>query len=290
MMKDYPLIFVTGSSSGIGKAIVEHLSRFDFRVIASMRKMHQRRDIFDHLSPEQQKKIRLVALDVTQREQREECVDLLRKDYGPSLTGLINNAGFGLFGALEDCSEEQIRRQMEVNFFAPVLLTKQFLPFLRHSGGRILNISSSMGRFSLPQASLYSASKFALEGMSEGLFYELQSVGVQATTLRLGGFKTPFYDSIEWAEKGTNLRGHYFQQTRQMKSLMNLFAEKGVSGKSERMAKIVHYLLLKKKLAQSYDIGLDSRTLAIAQRFLPQRVWEQVIIKGQNYLERPLNI
>ena len=112
------------------------------------------------------------------------------------LDALVNNAGYGLFGVFEELSEDLIRKQMEVNFFGCVLLTQALLPSIRATRGVILNLSSMLGFFAPPMSSLYCASKFAIEGWSESLHFELAPHGVRVVLIEPGSFNTQFGSNL----------------------------------------------------------------------------------------------
>lgn len=165
-------ILITGSSSGFGKEMVESLAKNGYKVFASMRNTSSRDQIFSHLPQQVQSNIRLIELDVTKKSDLEKVFQEIDKECPAGLDALINNAGYGAYGSLEETSEDQLRAQMEVNFFGLSLLIQELLPLLRKSQGRIINITSYMGQFSIPLGSIYSASKFAVEGLTEGLYYD----------------------------------------------------------------------------------------------------------------------
>jgi short-subunit dehydrogenase len=187
---------LTGASSGFGFLVCRELLKRGWNVFACLRNAEARRNLFTELQKDNGSQLELVDLDLSQAASRSRAIEQLTKS--SSIDCLINNAGFGLFGALEDLSEDQLRHQFEVNFFGLVFLTKALLPKIRESKGRILNLSSTLGFTSIPLAGAYSASKFALEGMSEALFYDLKKSGVQVCLIEPGAFKTQFGQNMQW--------------------------------------------------------------------------------------------
>lgn len=183
---------VTGASSGLGKAIAqEAISRGEF-VTGTFRKPEQAQEFTD-LVPG---KTLGITVDVRQYASLEKLVEESLSVFG-RIDVLVNNAGYGLVGAIEELDEEELRDQMEVNFFGPVFLTQLVLPAMRKQHqGHIFNISSIAGINGTAALAMYNASKFALEGFSEGLKLELKSLGIEVTIVEPGPFRT------DWAGKG----------------------------------------------------------------------------------------
>lgn len=138
-------------------------------VYATMRRANERRAIFEKELATHGNQLYILELDVTSTEDRRAVANALPK----GLDCLINNVGCMFLGALEDCAEEEIRAQFEVNFFAPTLLTQELLPQLREQKGTVINVSSVFGFLTWPLSSVYCASKYALEGLTESLRQEL---------------------------------------------------------------------------------------------------------------------
>jgi len=184
--------FVTGVSSGLGRSIAIAAAQLGHTVIGTLRKESQFKE-FEALFPG---KTIPVLMDVRNLAQCKSVIDKVVSDFG-SIDVLVNNAGYGLIGAVEEFSQEEIRDQMEVNFFGPVQLCQLVLPFMRkQKSGHIFNISSIAGLSGNHALAMYNASKFALEGFSEGLMLETKSLGIQVTIVEPGPFRT------KWAGAG----------------------------------------------------------------------------------------
>jgi NAD(P)-dependent dehydrogenase (short-subunit alcohol dehydrogenase family) len=174
-------VLITGTSSGFGKAAVRHFSREGWNVVATMRRPEEEREL------SRLPGVLVERLDVQDRSSIAPAIDAGIARFG-RIDALVNNAGFGLFGLFEATTPEKIAEQFEVNVFGVMDVTRAILPHFRQNrGGLILNISSGAGVFTLPMLSLYCASKFALEGFSEALSYELASQGIVVKIIEPGG-------------------------------------------------------------------------------------------------------
>ncbi len=205
-------VLITGSSSGFGHDLVGLFLRRGYRVIATLRNASSRRDIFSNELSKYPDKLLIRELDVTRAVDRQALV----KEFG-ELDILINNAGFGLYGAFEDMSETQIRDQFEVNFFSVLNLTHDFLPALKKRSGRVIVLSSAAGYIGVPFGSLYGASKFALEGWAESLWYELKTQGIHITLVEPGQFRTSFSQNMKYAEHFSDPFSPYFKMSKAFK-------------------------------------------------------------------------
>jgi NAD(P)-dependent dehydrogenase (short-subunit alcohol dehydrogenase family) len=168
------VVLVTGASSGIGKACAEHLALYGFRVYAASRS-----------SPE-------LPLDITSEDSVQSAVARIIEAEG-RIDGLVNNAGIGLAGAIEDTTPEEALQQFDTNLFGQLRVIRAVLPHMRRQrSGYIVNIGSIGGLLAIPYQGLYSASKFALEGLTEALRMEVKPFGIHATIIEPGDHRTAF--------------------------------------------------------------------------------------------------
>jgi NAD(P)-dependent dehydrogenase (short-subunit alcohol dehydrogenase family) len=179
-------VLITGASSGFGRATAKFFHQHGWNVIAAMR------------TPEKEKELSglsgvlVTRLDVTRKAEIGDAVAAGIRAFG-QIDVLVNNAGYGSFGALEAAPEDVIRQQFEVNFFGLIEVTKAILAGMRVRGsGVIINVSSIGGRLTFPFSTLYHATKFAVEGMTESLQYELNPLGIRLKLVEPGGYKTEF--------------------------------------------------------------------------------------------------
>ena len=180
------VIFITGASRGFGKLWAEAFLERGDKVAATARNLSALKDLTakygDHVLP--------LQLDVNDRAAGFAAVQKVKAKFG-RIDVLINNAGFGLFGAVEETTEEQARQQMETNFFGLLWMTQAVLPVMREQkSGHIIQVSSVLGLTTMPVLGLYNASKFAVEGLSETLATEVKSQGISVTLVEPNGFST----------------------------------------------------------------------------------------------------
>ncbi|SEW51764.1 SDR family oxidoreductase [Chitinophaga arvensicola] len=179
-------ILITGTSSGIGKATALHFAAQGWNVIATMRQPEKEQELIRH------KNILVTTLDVQQPATINAAIQQGIAHFG-HIDVLVNNAGYGEFGIFESTAREQVSTQFEVNVIGVMDTIRAILPHFRErKAGTILNISSGAGRFTLPLISLYCASKFALEGFSEALAFELAALNITVKIIEPGGTTTNF--------------------------------------------------------------------------------------------------
>lgn len=179
-------IFITGASRGFGKLwAAAFLERGD-KVVATARDLSS----LDDLVKQYGSNILPLQLDVNDRAAGFAAIAKAKQHFG-SINVLINNAGYGLFGSIEETTEQQAREQIETNFFGLLWLTQAVLPVMKEQGhGHIIQLSSALGLVTLPVLGLYNASKFAVEGLSETLATEVKSFGINVTLIEPNGFAT----------------------------------------------------------------------------------------------------
>lgn len=188
-----PVVLITGTSSGIGRASVDRFVQAGWRVAATMRDP-QRSDITEGAN------VRVIALDVTDEASIAAGVAAAVEAFG-RLDALVNNAGYALIGPVEALGTDELRRQFETNVIGLVTLTRHCLPHLRATHGTVVNIASIGGRLAFPYGAAYHGTKFAVEGISEAMRFELAPQGVRVRVVEPGGIRTDFLGrSIQWRE------------------------------------------------------------------------------------------
>ena len=189
-MSENKVWFITGTSSGFGRLLAEEVLAKGERVVATARKPEVLRDLVEKY-PET---ARAIKLDVTNLDDAKNSVAEAVKSFG-RIDVLVNNAGYALVGAVEEASDEQAKQQFDTNFFGVLNVTREALPILRRQkSGHIVNIGSLVGFSAFPLLGLYSASKFALEGLTESLAAEVAPFGIKTMIVEPGPYKTGFAD------------------------------------------------------------------------------------------------
>lgn len=183
-------VLVTGASSGIGQSIARKLAERGYKVFGTARKPDAKsREPFT-----------MVALDVRSDESVRACVDQVLAQAG-RLDVLVNNAGYAMTGAAEETSLDEAKAQFETNFFGLVRMVNAALPGMRAAGaGKIINISSLAGSTAIPYSAFYSATKFAVEGYSEALWYEVRPFGISVSLVEPGFVNTPIGEASPEAQ------------------------------------------------------------------------------------------
>jgi short-subunit dehydrogenase len=191
---------VTGSSSGIGYATSLLLARNRFHTYATMRSIEKSADI-QEIANKERLPLQVIQIDVNDDASIRNSIEKVGSE-NERIDVLVNNAGYGLVGAFEDLSVEEIKSQFETNFFGVIRLTQQVLPIMRkQKSGTIVNVSSGAGRIGFPGMSAYVSSKFALEGLSESMSYELEPFGIKVVIIEPGVIRTNFKKNSVMSKK-----------------------------------------------------------------------------------------
>lgn len=179
--------FIIGASKGLGRAFMEYALQKSYNVSAALRTPDMIADVVKHAS---NKQLLVVKLDVNNRSEIQEAIKATLEKFG-RIDVLINNAGYNLIGPIEEATEDQLREQFETNFFGPVAIIKALLPVMREQGfGDIVQVSSVCGSIGDPGAGLYTATKFALDGLCESLSHEVAPFGIRVILVKPGAFRT----------------------------------------------------------------------------------------------------
>jgi NAD(P)-dependent dehydrogenase (short-subunit alcohol dehydrogenase family) len=255
------IVLVTGTSSGIGRACAEHLAASGFRVFAGQRRLEN--------GPAGAE---LVQLDVDDEASIANALAVVKQKAG-RLDAVINNAGNAWMGSIEDTSIDEARAQLETNFFGVLRMVRAVLPLMREQGGgRIINISSLAGVLGLPFSGLYSASKFAFEGLSESLRLEALPFGVKVSLVEPGDFDT----GLPAARKMTKVGGVY--EAALARTRVAQEKDEAVAPKPAAVAKLVHQILRSRSPKLRYHVGRWAQRIVVPlKRFLPQTWFEWIL-------------
>ncbi|MDQ4013475.1 MAG: SDR family oxidoreductase [Thermoproteota archaeon] len=211
-MQDQKVAIVTGSSSGIGFETSLTLARNGFHTYATMRNLEgEKTKPLTKVVKNENLQLQAIELDVDNDKSVVDAINTIVEER-KRIDVLINNAGYALGGALEDSSMDEIKAQFETNFFGAVRATKAVLPVMRRQGaGKIVNITSMGGRVAIPLSTSYHGSKFALEGLSESIQYELEPFGIKVILIEPGAVGSNFWRNIKIAKSSSDSNSPYSQ-------------------------------------------------------------------------------
>ena len=254
---DQKVAVVTGSSSGIGFETSLTLARSGFLTYATMRNLGKGATI-KSVAAEEGLPIHVVQLNVTEERSINDAIHSIKSDVG-KIDVLVNNAGYGLNGAFEDLAMEEIKAQFETNLFGVIRVTQAVLPIMRkQKSGIIVNISSGAGRFGYPGGSAYVSTKFAIEGLSESMAYELEPFGIRVVLVEPGVIKTNFVNSMVAAKKSQDPNSPYAQLMQNVATSFQHMIEGGSS--TDVVAKVVLKAVTSENPTLRYLAGKDVET------------------------------
>lgn len=253
-------ILTTGSNSGIGLATVIRAAQLGFRSVGTVRS-EAKATVVHEAAAGAGVEVETVLLDVTDADGCAHVIDQVRP------WGLVNNAGYGGIGAVEDVPDDEARQLMETMVVAPVRLARLAIPHMREGGGgRVINMSSVFGRTTAPLAGWYSAAKHALEALSDSMRMEVASSGVKVVLMEPGGFRTGIWaevsDQIDRRAESSYLRS-YRRSATGLRLIQPLMGDPGA------VARQVGRALTARFPQERYLIGADAAFLTLAQRLSP---------------------
>ena len=271
-------VLITGCSSGIGLATTVLLAQKGFDVIASMRNLNKA-DKLNAALKEVGKNVRLVELDVTSPETIRTALKKIQEDHG-GVDVLVNNAGITIDGFFEDFSEEDVKKIFDTNVFGVMNMCREVLPFMRaQKSGLILNITSIAGQWALPQITVYSSTKFAIEGFSEGLRYEVAPFGIEVAMLEPCFVDTEMVtENRNVSAKSGNPESAY---TRFNESCEHFYDEYGkkYSVSPQDVAVAIHKLIETRHAPERTMLGKKERRLQLYKKFLPEAWYKRLLHK-----------
>jgi NAD(P)-dependent dehydrogenase (short-subunit alcohol dehydrogenase family) len=271
-------VVVTGASTGIGKACALHLDRLGFQVFAGVR----RDEDAERLSGEASGSLRPVKIDVTSADSIREAAALVTAALaGDRLAGLVNNAGIAVSGPVEYLPVDEVRKQLEVNFIGHVAVTQAFLPLLRRSRGRVVNIGSVGGEVALPFLSPYAASKHAIEGFTDSLRREVEPLGVFVSVVRPGAIQSSIWErgNVAADEVLSNVPPEalevYGDAVRGARAAANERAKDAIP--AQEVADVVEHALTAERPKTRYGVGRMGKAMIVLERWLPDRVFDRLV-------------
>jgi NAD(P)-dependent dehydrogenase (short-subunit alcohol dehydrogenase family) len=267
-------VLVTGCSSGIGRATAEVLARGGRTVYATARRVETIEDLASAGCT-------LIRLDVCDEESMQAAVDTIAREHG-AVGVLVNNAGYGQEGAVEDVPVDEVRRQFETNLFGLHRLTQMVLPGMREQGwGRVVNVSSMGGRLTFPGGGVYHASKHALEALSDALRYEVRPFGVDVVVIEPGLVRTRFGETSVGSIHSVSGDSSPYRD-------FNVGVAKVVGGayegamarlgvEPEAVARVIEKAIEARHPRSRYVVPGFVRLLLLARGVLPDRMWDAVM-------------
>ena len=266
------IALITGASSGIGKAAAVELKQRGFIVYGAARRT-------DKMAALEEKGIHTMALDVTDDKSMSACVAGILKKEG-RIDVLVNNAGFGLYGAIEDVEMEQARRQLEVNLIGLARMTQLVLPKMRENRyGKIVNISSMAGRIWSPFGGWYHAAKFAVEGLSASLRLEVKPFGIDVILIEPGGIKTDWgLIAAENLKKASSGGAYAPAAVRSAQRTIKNYTGNSMTD-PEVIAKCIGKAVTAKKPRTRYLLGFGAKPAVYIQKLLGDRIYDKIIAK-----------
>lgn len=264
---------VTGSSSGIGYETALMLARNGFDTYATMRNTNKSKEITE-IAKKENLPLRVLKLDVTDDRSVDDAINNILNEK-KSIEVVVNNAGYGLMGSIEDSSLDEIKAQFETNFFGAIRVMQKVLPIMRkQKTGTIVNVSSIAGRIGFPMGSSYVSSKFALEGLSESMSYELEQFGIKIILIEPGVINTNF--AFVTPKKALDTNSPYSPIMNKMQENLVSTIANGTSPKE--VATIILRAITEDSPERRYLVGNDAFELIDARKNSTDKDFEKIIV------------
>ena len=267
---------VTGSSSGIGFETALALARENYFTYASMRNTSKAVKI-QEIAKKENLNLKVIELDVDKEDSIKSAVKKIQEQKS-RIDVLVNNAGYGLFGCIEDITMDELKAQFQTNFFGIVSLIQEIAPIMRKQGsGIIVNVSSVAGRIGFPGTPAYISSKFALEGLSECMRYELSPFGIKTIIIEPGVIQTNFFSSMKVADGKPG--SPYKEITEKVMNGVKMMAEMGTP--PVEVAKTIMKAIKTAEPLPRYVVGSDASMFLEAKKM-------KTDIEFENYIKKEL--
>ncbi|MGC1134363.1 MAG: SDR family oxidoreductase [Nitrososphaeraceae archaeon] len=275
-MSGQGIVVVTGSSSGIGFETSLLLAKSGFYTYATVHKLEGEgsRQIID-IAKKEKLPLEVVQLDVNSDGSVTDTINSIVKKHN-RIDVIVNNAGYALGGALEETLMDEIRKQFETNFFGAVRVMRAAIPFMRSQrSGKIINITSMGGRISIPLSTFYHGSKFALEGVSESLQYELEPFGIKMILIEPGAVGSNFWKSIKIANGATSPNSPYTQLADNMSKTFKKMEENAMH--PSEVAKTILDVVTSDDSQLRYVVGNDATKIIEARQNMSDKEFGNLI-------------
>ena len=287
LMSDRPssmAVVVTGASTGIGAACALDCASRGMTVFAGVRDPRAGEALAAKGGPS----LIPITLDITDEPSIARSVEVVQRVVGEAgLGGLVNNAGIAIGSPLEVIALSQLRKQFEVNVIGQIAVTQAFLPLLRRGRGRIVNMGSISGRGAIPLLGPYSASKFALEALTDALRMELQPWGIQVSIIEPGAIATPIWEKSDKAagdleaSASEEAKALYGEAVIRIREVIAQSAQRAIP--PEAVVRAVHHALTASRPRTRYLVGRDAKLRAWMVKWLPDRVQDRLLAWALKY-------
>lgn len=276
---------VTGSSSGIGLETSLLLARSGFHTYATVRNIDRAHQLVDIVKKEKNKlPLEVLPLDITEDNSVKSTIDKILEESG-RIDVVVNNAGYGLIGALEDIPMEQVKAHFDTNLFGPIRVMQNVLPIMRKQrSGTIVNISSMGGRIAFPLSSTYSGTKFALEGVTDSLGYEVEQFGIKVILIEPGVVRTNFAKSMKKIGKTKNPNSPYAKLLEIREATRKERLESS-SVTPDEVAKVVLKAITSPNPDARYVVGDDAARLLESKNTMTDSEFKKLMMR--NFFGKP---
>ncbi len=286
-MQSHEVILITGCSSGIGYSTGLLFARKGWRVFAGVRdSKNQGAKELGRIAKEEKLPLTILHLDVTRDTDVKRAVDLVIKKTG-RIDVLVNNAGFGYLGAVEDFTIDEVKKQYDVNIYGALRMMKAVIPYMRREkSGRIINITSINGLIPFPLYGIYSSSKFALEALSESIRFEVEPYGIQVLIVEPGVIDTKFWLSRKFPDLKKSLykevtisffnrveRGKFIKRNKQLNHLVS------PNNVADRIVELTEW----EDPPFRSIVGFDANLLNFLYQMLPRGLWDWLLHKAYKW-------
>jgi len=268
---------ITGSSSGIGYETSLALARSGFCTYAGVRNT-KNSDILEKKIAKEKLDLNILQLDVNDKSSIDNAINRIKTEE-KRIDVLINNAGYGLVGFFEEIGLDEIRKQFETNFFGVLNVTKKVIPIMREQNrGTIINLSSGAGQVGFPGISAYVSTKFAIEGFSESLMYELFPFGIRVIIIEPGVIKTNFFNNCIVSDKSSKKGSLYSNSLKKIQNNIELMQEHATP--PIEVAKVILQALKSDEPKQRYVVGNDAVMILEAKRSLSDIEFKKMMMQN----------
>jgi len=273
----HQVALITGCSSGIGYETALMLARNGFHTFATMRNT-KKSDSLEEIIKKERLDLNIRELDVNDDTSIENTINCIKSEAN-RIDVLINNAGYGLVGFFEDLTLDEIRNQFETNFFGVLNITKKIIPIMRlQKSGTIINVSSGAGQVGFPGISAYVSTKFAIEGFSESLMYELFPYGIKVVIIEPGVIKTNFFRNCIVSEHSMKKSSPYSRSLDKFQRNVELMQEHATSPID--VAEVIIQVLGNNEPKQRYIVGNDVAMILEAKKNLSDIEFKKMMMQN----------